>query len=223
VYTQPHERTLNGLLLIIIGLLLGWIPYVSFVGGLLAIVGIFFLFFGRHEFEWPHPRNVVYGAVLYLISFILVIALAVWFVLAILAVAPAPGQPPSQIDPVFTSDFQTFLYGVLAAAVLVLFAEVLFVYALADEVTRYLLWSGIALQFAISTVIAVVVSSGISNAVQQATNGTSINTGPITALQGQEQILSLLNVFPALVLALAYYRTRERVKSGQIPRAPTRI
>jgi len=201
----------------LVGFGLGWIPYVSILGGLFTLVGIGFMWFGREDYRYPHPRNVVAGGVLFVVAFLLTVGLTIWFAAAIVGAANTSGQTSSQVGSIFTGDLLTLLVGDVVAAILILFAEVLIVYALADPVARRVLWVAVAAQVVISTFLVIIVYPSVSGAVQQATSGSTIDLGPVTALQTRILIYSLMNAIPSLMFAYAYYRTRERLKPEFVP------
>ena len=205
---------MTGLLLLLIGFLLIWVPDVSFVGDLLIFIGIIFLWLGRHEFAEPHPRNVVRGSLLVLASILLAVGLAIWFVAAIVGAAfsAGPSATPSSLSASITSALGVFVVGAIVLEILLLLGEIWIVYALADRVVRELLWAAFAAQMAISVILLAIIYPRISGVVQQSVNGTAVNTGPITAFQTQIEIYSLLNAIPALMFAYSFYQIRERLK-----------
>jgi len=171
------------------------------------------MFLGRHEVWEPHPRYVVRGSVLLLVAIVLDLGLTVWFVAAIIGAA-SPGSTPSQLGSTLTSDLGTLFVGVVVVGALALIAEILIVYAIADVEARRLLWSAFAIQLVISVLLLSIIYPQVSAAVTQATNGTTVNTAPITALQSKFELYSLLNAIPTLMFAYTYYRIRDRLKRG---------
>jgi hypothetical protein len=216
----PHgvEQTITGLAFLIASFLLAWIPYVSLLGDILAIIGVIFLWLGREDLVEPHPLNVVAGTILLVLSFIITLAVALWFVGAIDAAATTPFESPAQLASVFDGYLQGFFEGVLVAAILALLANLLFVYALADSASRALLWGAFVVQLAIAITLVSVALGEIPQAVQQATNSSTPNLAPLQAVQASFQLLSLAYVIPSLLFAYAYYRVRERLKDGEYPR-----
>ena len=207
---EAQERTKTGLLLMIIAFAPLWIPYVSALGALLAFTGIIFLWLGRNGFGLAHRRNVLLGGACVVIGLLTGIVVGAWFVDSILTQV-SPGQSPSAIGALFQSDLGVLFEVGLLTATLTAIAYVALPYALADPTSRILLVSAAALTLLISTITIAIIFPQISGAVTQATSGSSINTGPITALQGESALLGAAQFLPDMMFLWAYYRTRTRI------------
>ena len=59
------ERTKTGLLLIVIGFVISWIPIVGAVGGILELVGAILVILGRHPFGPDHARNILLSIIIF--------------------------------------------------------------------------------------------------------------------------------------------------------------
>ena len=55
------DRTKTGLLLVIAGILLGPIPYVTYIGLILAIIGVIIVIIGRDPFGSSHSNYVIFS------------------------------------------------------------------------------------------------------------------------------------------------------------------
>jgi hypothetical protein len=206
---EAQDRTKTGLLLMIIAFALLWIPYVSSLGALLALIGLIFLWLGRNGFGPAHRRNVLLGGVCVVIGLVTGIAVGAWFVDSILTQA-TPGESPSAIGAIFQSDLGVLFVVGLGTATLTAIAYVALPYALADPTSRILLISAAALTVVISAITIAIIFPQISGAVTQATSGSSINTAPITALEGESALLGSAQFVPYMMFLWAYYRTRTR-------------
>jgi len=206
---SDRERTDTGLLLLVIGFALIWIPYVAFVADLIVLIGIIFLILGRRAYGPDHHRNVVVGGVLFLITVVAAIGLAIWFAAALV------GQLVSNLNSVnvatgaLQNDFAVLFIGTAILGVVGAFVRVIMPYALADRTTTILLWAGFALSVAVSVLVLAILYPQIASAITQSTSGTQFNPGPLTSLQTTSTLLGLLNVVPSLLFAWAYYRARE--------------
>lgn len=205
---RDRDRTVTGLLLLVIGFALSWIPYVDVIGGLLALIGIILVFLGRAGFGPIHHRDVVIGGVLYLLTLLGVLILAVSFVAAIISAAPAPGAPLSSLGATLTSDLMYFLVGAAVLGILGALGQVIMVYGLADRTTRGLLWLGFVAGTVLPIVSLLILWPDIATAVSQATSGTSLNLAPLNQIEATENLLSLTKVVPSVLFAWAYYRCR---------------
>lgn len=209
---RAQERTKTGLLLMIIAFALLWIPYVSDLGALIALVGIGFLWLGRHGFGPAHRRNVLLGGACVALGLLIGIVIAAWFVDSLLT-QTSPGQSTSSLVAVFQSDLGVLFVAGLATASLTAIAYLVLPYALADPTSRIVLFSAAVLTVVISALSVAIEFPQISTAVAQATSGSSISTGPITALQGESILLSTAQILPDLMFLWAYNRTRTRAFS----------
>jgi len=185
------DRTKTGLLLLLIGGLISWIPI---------------------------ARNVVLAIVLFFVGIIIGVIAGVLFGVAVFSTVAS--QNPSTAASALASAFGTLLVGAIIAAAVSGIASVLFTYALQKQTGRMLLWAGYAANLAISIAIYVIIAPLISDAVNQAVSGGTYNPAPVVALQGQLSALGYLSVIPALLFAAATYLAWARVSHGEIP-APT--
>src|SRR5207245_8237976 len=65
------DRTKTGLLLLLIGGLISWIPILGILGGLLLLIGAILVILGRQAFGSTHRRNVVIAIRLLLVGIII--------------------------------------------------------------------------------------------------------------------------------------------------------
>jgi len=207
--SRDRDRTATGLLLLVIGFAMSWVPYLSFVGDILAFVGIIVVIVGRRGFGPEHQRNVVIGGVLFIVTLVGAVGLAVWFVFALLGQASASGTGVTIAASQLQGDFEALFIGAALLGILGSLSRVIMVYGLADRTTRTLLWAGFVASVAVSLLVLAVLYPQIVTAINQATSGSTIDTGPLTSLQGEETLLGLLNVLPAALFAWAYWRARE--------------
>jgi len=132
------DRTKTGLLLLVIGFVISWIPIVGAVGGILEIVGAILVILGRHPFGPDHARNVLLSIIIFVIAIAVVVAAAIFTLISELLLFP-PGGPL-----VPASFFGGFFVALLIGIAIFGIAEVLFTYALQTSSGRILLWCGYA-------------------------------------------------------------------------------
>src|SRR5213594_1516342 len=202
------DRTKTGLLLLLIGGLISWIPIVGILGGLLLLIGAILVILGRKAFGSTHARNVVIAIVLFFVGIIIGIITGVLFAAAVFSAIASQNQ--AALGAALASAFNTILIGAIIAAVL-------FTYALQKQTGKMLLWAGYVANLAISIAILAIIGPLVSNAINQATSGGTYNPAPINALQGQLNGLGYLSVIPALLFAAATYLAWSRVSHGEIP------
>ena len=132
------DRTKNGLMLLVIGLVISWIPTVGAVGVFLELSGAILVILGRHTFGPDHARNVLLSIIIFVIAIAVVVVAAIFTLISELLLF-APGGPL-----VPASFFGGFLVALLIRIAIFGFAEVLFTYALQTSSGRILLWCGYA-------------------------------------------------------------------------------
>jgi hypothetical protein len=147
--------------------------------------------------------------VLFVISILATVGLTIGLVVALLGQVTVTGTSVSLASGALQSDFQVFFIGAAVVGILGGLSRVILVYGLSDQTTRILLWAGFFASIVLSIVILAVLYPQIVNAVNQATSGSTVNTGPITNLQNESTLLGLTNVLPAFLFAWAYWRCRE--------------
>ncbi|HEV2120715.1 MAG TPA: zinc ribbon domain-containing protein [Candidatus Bathyarchaeia archaeon] len=217
------SRTETGLLLLIFGILLGPIPYVNFIGGILAIIGAILVILGRQAFGMRHSRFVILSLILYLVGLAIAIVNTFAFVFSLVSASLASGTSTS-IGQYFSTAFNEFLIVAIVASAVSGIAVLLFTYALQTSTGKLLLWTGYVASLVTGILVFYLVSQALTNAIQQATSGNPANTlsliTSLQALQGQVQLLGLLALIPATINATAYYLVRSRIRSGELPEVP---
>lgn len=206
---RGRERTSSGLLLMMIGVGIAWIPYISEVGGLLTFIGIILMFMGRHGYGDRHHNFVLGGCGLILLALVIAVIIVISFASSVLSAASTPGETTAQIGALFQADLQGLFYTLAFVGILSDLGQLLLVYGIADPTSKIILWTALALSWILALIVLTFVLGQLSAAVAQATSGSTINTAPITALQSQETLLGTVQVVPDILFVYAYYRIRE--------------
>ncbi len=223
--TQGISRTKTGLLLLIVGLLIGPIPFVGIVGDILILIGAILVIIGRKPFGPTHSRNTIWSIIIFVIGIVVVIVGLVAFTLSIIsATINSAANGTFNQNAVFQALSSSF-FGLLVAAAIggavIGIANVLFTYAIQNRNGRILLRSAYVASLAVSVVTILVIGPLIANAFQQAVAGGAYNPAPISALQFQESVFGLLGYIPALLYAVAFYSVVSRINRGEIPGSQT--
>ncbi len=213
---RSRERTVSGLTTMMVGFALVWIPYISFVGYLVILAGVYLLWSGRRAFPSQHQANVVLAGTCILLGIAVVIGAALWLVESVLSAASAGGSVAQIGNQLGTDLGVVFLLGIVAASLTGL-GYVLLPYALADRTTQLLLWAALALGVLIALLQYAILYPLLSIAVGDATSGLVLNTAPILALQTQSAEIGALQILPSAIYLVAYHRSRQRVRSGAGP------
>lgn len=209
------DRTRTGLLLLLIGTLIGWVPIIGLIGGLLVLIGAVLVILGRKAFGSTHRRNVVLAIVLVLVGIIGGAILGAAFAFAL--IAGGVSQNPQDFANAFTSAINNLLIGAIVLVAISGLASVLFTYALQQQMGKILLWAGYGANIALQIVIFAIIRPLITGAVNDAISGGTVDTAPLLALQGQLAGLGLLGAIPSLLFAAATYLAWSRVNRGEIP------
>src|SRR5260370_12759787 len=127
--TNTINNTLTGLLLLIIGVLIAWIPFAGFIGGIVGFIGGILVLVGREPFGVDHVRN----ATLALIFFIVGIAVTLFGFFYPLAYAISSGLGASLVG----------LFGIVCLIADAVFglAQVLLTYSSQRSNGHTLLWT----------------------------------------------------------------------------------
>ena len=206
------ERTKTGLLLLIIGIVLGPIPYANYLGGLLVFIGAIVVITGRHSFGEAHSRNTVFSAVIYAVGIVVVVLI----VLASTSSAIIAAQTGASVTQALSSAITNALVSAAVGGIILGLAQVLFTYAIQDRLGRALLWIGYAASIAVSIVLVLIISPEIAAAASQS-SANGFDPAPFYYLQTRLQALMLLNFVPAIINARALYLARARIERGEIP------
>jgi len=207
---KDRDRSVTGLLLLVIGFALAWIPYVSILGELIALIGLIMVILGRRAYGAQHHRYVVLGGVLFLVTILATIALVIGFAAALIGQVSTNSMNGTVTfnHNGLANDLYALFVGAAVIGIIGGLAQVLLVYALADRTTRILLWLGFATSMAIALLVVALLVPQVISAVNQATSGSTFNSGPITSLENTSNLLGLAKVVPSLLFAWAYYRAR---------------
>lgn len=217
---RARRRANTGMLLMIVAFALLWIPYVQDLGGLLAFIGIIYLWFGRKAFDEPFRQWVVRGSLLVVIGLAVEVYVGILYASQVVGAASNPGETVSGFGAAIQSDLSVLLVGSLLSMFLVSLGYVALPYARADPTSRLLLWGAFAMAMTVSTVALAVLYPQISAAVTSATSGSTINLAPVTALDTESLEFGLLQIVPDLIFLYAYYRTRSQMLPTISPEAP---
>jgi hypothetical protein len=209
-----------GVLFLLIGFVLGPIPFLNFVGGILDIIGAIMVILGRGVFGRVHSRNVILAVIIYIVGVAIVIgsALALFFATITAAYTASSGGAidPTVLRQSLSSSLQTLLIGTAIGGAVSGVAIVLLTYALQNQRGRILLWTGYAAGICFSIITIFIVGPLISDAVAQSLAGSSYDPTPVNNIQTQAQSWGLLGFIPAILYAYAFYLVRSRIDKGQV-------
>lgn len=209
---RQRSRTRTGLLFMMTAFALLWIPYVSDLGILLAIVGVVFLFLGRFEGSAAHRRAVLLGCACVILALVLEVVVALDFANTVVSEATAPGATVQSVGVEFQGDLVGLFVATVATGAVSSLGYVALPYGLADRTSRLLLWGAMGMGVALATLSAILLLPKITSAVAQATSGGSIDLAPIYALQIEATLLGITQIVPFALFLWAYRRVRNSVR-----------
>lgn len=215
--TRQIDRTKTGVLLLMIGALLGWIPLgISIIGGLLSFIGAILVILGRRAFGPKHSRNVVVAVVLFILGIVGLVVVGIVFAVALIgSLVPGTTLPTAEA---LTGAVDVLLIGTIVTSFIMGVAQVLFTYDIQNQAGRLLLFGGLGASLALNIAIFVIISPLIASAVSTALAGGTFDAAPIYSLQAQQSTYALLAVVANLLWAAAYYLVWSRVNKGEIPK-----
>ena len=211
------DRTKAGILLLVIGAALAWLPnaFAQIGGYLMVFIGAILVFAGRKAFGSPHPRNAGISFALILSGLVGIIAVLVFFGLAFLsALARAVFDPVGAVNAMVAA-LNIFLIGQIVIIAIFGLALVLVTYSLQKSIGRILLWAaygtGLGVQAAIFAVIYLAIQDLLAGVI------TSGSVDAVQALVDQSGSLGLLSVISWALFAVAYFLAWQRISKGEIP------
>ncbi len=211
------DRTKTGVLLLLIGTLIAWIPLIGVVGGLLTLIGAILVILGRKAFGSAHARNVFISILLFIVGIIFVGVAAVVLVNAI-ATGFLGGTPnPAAVS----SALNNYLIILAVGSIIGGLASIFFTYELQSKPGRMLLFAGYGASVAINIAASFVISQTIPTVLAAMFPGGTYNpTAAAAALadfSARVRSLALLSVIPALLYSAANYIAWSRINRGEIP------
>ena len=213
--TKQIDRTKTGVLLLMIGALLGWVPFgISIIGALLSFIGAILVILGRKAFGARHSRDVVVAVVVYILSFVALIVVSVVFTIATLGSIVSTTPTAADLE----GAVNTLLIGSVVVAVIAGIAQILFTYEIQDSTGRYLLFAGFGASVALEIAIYFIVAPLMAAAISEALAGGTFNSAPLLELESQSNTYALLAVVGNLLWAAAYYMVWSRISRGEIPK-----
>src|SRR3989449_11137257 len=66
--TSKINNTLTGLLLLVIGVLIAWIPFAGFIGGIVGFIGGILVYIGREPFGADHVRTTTLALIFFVVG-----------------------------------------------------------------------------------------------------------------------------------------------------------
>ena len=213
---RSPDQTITGLLLMLIAFGLAWIPFVDFVGGILTLVGLIYLWNGRRELGPVHHAEVKVGVLLLVLGIVVALIGAFVLVTATFALSFSfNGTQPLVTHPAPSLALKLAIGATLAVGgALVAACWVKLPYSLADPASRRLLLLAGGLYVAFDALYAAAEIQSLSAFASLFSPGGS--PGPLPS----PIVVGLLLAVPDLLFVVLYYRVRRRLLDGGFPSAP---
>lgn len=187
------DQTKTGLLLLVIGFMISWIPFIGIIGDILEIVGALMVILGRHAFGREHARNAFWSLIVFIIG--VVVAVVTITILVLWSIFSNPtffNGTPGTTPPALLFDPKTFYAGALLGISIAQISYVMLTYALQSRTGRILLSVG----------YVAIVTSNLVNFILFP-GSLLLSAGP--------------SLVPAVIFGLAYNLARTRVERGELP------
>lgn len=226
--TAPQKQiawTKTGILLLLVGTLVSWVPVIGLVGSAVTLIGAILVILGRDAFGRTHRQNVIASIILFFVGVVIA------FVGTVILVASAAGAilgAPNEfaLAAVLQETFTNVVLLIAVGAFVSGLGSVFFTYALQKQGGQILLWAAyvatVDVQFA-TLFFALPLLSDVARILAHAViSGASLDAGGI-AIAVNEGIgqVQLLEVIPAALYAVANYLAWTRIDRGEIPQPPT--
>ena len=203
------DRTKTGILLLLVGTLIGWIPFASIglIGGLLLLIGAILVILGRKAFGPKHSRNVILSLVLFLVGIVGAVVLAILVVAATLGsfVTPDPATVLGALN--------TLLIGAIILTAVSGLASVLFTYELQSNLGRVLLWAGYGASVGVEVAIFLILLPLLNGLF----TGGTVDPRALEAFLATISSYEYLGVISAALFAAANYIAWDRLNRRLIP------
>lgn len=202
---RAFDRTKNGLLMVVAALAMSWIPYIKYIGDLLMFIGAILIILGRIAFSKRHERFVVISILIYITS---IIAIAVEGVILVLSLLQSASNATA-----FVSTMSGFLVTTIVLGAYGNLSYLTLVWNISTRNTQRLL----LLAYAVGIVITVINYFLVMGVVNTYAAAASHNANQaISNLLSHISTLELLDGFPFMLLAFAYYWVYAGIVSGAI-------
>ena len=217
------DRTKTGILLLLVGTLIGWIPLIGgLIGGILLLIGVILVVLGRKAFGRAHSRNVVLSIVFFFVGIGVAVAVAVIFVVSLISAAQAYefNQNLAAFLRAVEGALNGLVIGLIVVAAISGLASILFTYGLQNQLGRILLFAGYGASIGVQVAVFAIVAPLIGQAVADSITGGIYNPAPLEGFQAQINSYGILSVVPAVIFAAANYIAWSRINRGEIPPPP---
>jgi len=216
--TEQVGRTKTGLLLLLVGTLLYWLPEVnglallaSLAGGLVMLVGGILVILGRKAFGPAHGRNVMLSLVFVIVGIVGAFVLGFMVALALLSAAFNPGALAGAVE----GAFYTLFIGIFILAAISGIGSVLLFYAIHNKTGKYIVLAGYVTSLALGLVTFALSIGLLTDAIAQIVASGGTDTSALDNLQAQAAALGLLNGIPVVIFTLANYFLWVRFNRGE--------
>src|SRR6267143_6793331 len=142
--TNKINNSLTGLLLLVVGVLISWIPFAGAIGGIVGFIGAILILVGREPFGEDHVRNTTLALIFFIVG--ITVTIFGFFYALVYSVSSAFGGGGSSSTVALFS-----IIFVIGGAIFGL-SEVLRTYSLQKSPGRTLLWTAYGISIALGLV-----------------------------------------------------------------------
>lgn len=204
------RRTETGLMLFAIAFFILWIPYVQYIGYILAFVGSILLLLGRSAFSSQHDSFVTLAFILVIASFVISFATAISLVLSIVSILESTATASLAVTRL-DSAFNSYLLFLIIIGIVSGISYVLFTYGLQDKYGKIMLLVAYGLSILVALVTYFVSVPIMHNAFQQILTDPNSANSAIASVQGKITLYRLLGAISSVIYGVAYLHARSLI------------
>lgn len=229
------DRTKRGLVFLAFGIVVSALPVVRPAGAIISLAGAIWYVSGHHIFGEKHSKYVTPGAVFFVIGLALLLIGSIGyltFVLSTVTFIPANYWGNDALATALAPSLSTIFAVEATGAIFTGIAYTLFTFYVQKPIGRALLLGSLAATFVLSILIFSILNSNLYAPLAPCEPGSpyycrgysllypnypgSYDQSAAGPFETQALVVSLLNLVPAVVYALACYTTYDRVNKGEL-------
>ncbi|MHB1636779.1 MAG: hypothetical protein ACYCR7_01755 [Thermoplasmataceae archaeon] len=208
-FTGDISNTITGFLLLGIGTLLLWIPYIQYLGILINLIGVILILLNKNSFESAHGTYVILSILIWILGFAVILG----GVFAIASQMMSSSLSPTGLQSSFNGYLQEIVLVSITGALITSVSYVLISLGLQDETGKLLLFVGLMAFIIVEIVIGVFLYSALPAFVSKATSSGTYNPTYLSQFQSNMQFYSILSVIPDAIFGIIYLRLYAMLKN----------
>jgi len=208
---ESLKKTGRGFLLIGIGLLLSWFPYIEYLGFFLVVIGLFFIVTTDRNFVVGRYRTFIWLSILiWVLSFLITLGIS-GLTMGSISQIVSENVTNSQKIIMLQSTFRFFLISSEFFVIFISLSYLLLPWKLSVKIEKFLLILSFALSVAIGIVIISILIPRFDSILVQLVNFDGNNLSGLNSVMSLRSSLQLLEALPLLLFAVTYFHVSRRM------------